>query len=496
MKKEMNPEIKKKKALKRRIVFGIIAGILCVLTVVIIYAGYPHNKERIRQFYEIEGISGVKKVWQIPYFYSEKYILTFDQPLDWENPSLGTFPQRVEVAIRKDAPVTLMETDGYILPDKISKTYLMYEPPFELTMEYGGNYVHVEHRFFGDSRPADMSNSDTKYWEYHTAANAAGDYHRIYTSLSPILGDKWISYGGSRGGLMTNVYGYYYPEDMLVYVAYVAPCSDGMGDERFYKHIYTDIGDDAYGEAQGKERRDLVTAFQTEAIRYKQDLLPKFRKKISSSKYHYPEDVTAEEVYDMVVLEFAVQYWQQGKDFEKIRQILDMPDGKKKRDSVYKLLLKIQDPIDWSQTFYAWPYYVNTATTYGQYHYDFSYLRTALAKEGLSDKLTVTEDMEDGFLQKLVFTEEQRNAFVYDGSFHDALVDSMATTKAKHLMIFGGTDPWYGVAIPLDGVENENIRVFVNPTAPHTSTIGKLPAEMKQEAQDLLDSWVEPYLGK
>ena len=489
----IDPEIRRKKNIKKLIVFLVVFSIIGVIAVLVYNKGFTRNQERIAQLKAIEGVSDVKEIWKIPNAFSEKYIVTFEQPLDWSDPSKGTFPQRVEVAFRDSARITVLETQGYCLPDKIQSGYLSIEPGPEMANYFDGNYVNVEHRFFGDSKPDDLSRKDTKYWEYYTADNAANDYHKIYTSLKPILGDKWVSVGTSRGGLMTNVYGLYYPDDMMVYVPYVAPCSDGMDDERFYDYLYTEIGNDAYGEVQAKHMREELTLFQVEAMRYKEDLLPRYTDKIAGSKYDFQSRVTPEVLYDMNVLEFAVQYWQYGNNFDAVGTVLAMPDSteqdrKAKRNAIYKLLLKIQDPIDWSTSFWAWPYYVNTATTYGQYHYNFSYLREALAEKGLSDKLSVTEEMEKDLLQTLVFTEEQQAAFQYDSSFHDALVSSFDTTTAKHLMIFGGTDPWYGVAVPVE--ESANTRIFVHPIKPHDAAIANMPDDMRKEILEQLSEWL------
>ena len=65
---------------------------------------------------------------------------------------------------------------------------------------------------------------------------------------------------------------------MLVYLAYVAPCSDGLDDERFYDNVYNTIGNEAFGEEQAKNYRDMILAFQVEAMRYKNDLMPKYEK--------------------------------------------------------------------------------------------------------------------------------------------------------------------------------------------------------------------------
>ena len=117
------------------------------------------------------------------------------------------------------------------------------QPEMTHLITKSGNYFNIEHRFFGESRPADMSNSDTKYWEYHTPENAANDYHKIFTTLAPVFGERWVSVGTSRGGLMTNVYAKYFPDDMMAYIPYVAPCSDGLDGDSMYRFVYEEIGD-------------------------------------------------------------------------------------------------------------------------------------------------------------------------------------------------------------------------------------------------------------
>jgi len=180
--------------------------------------------------------------------------------------------------------------------------------------------------------------------------------------------------------------------------------------------------------------------------------------------------------------------------FDEIQEILDLPDStpeetQAKAQAAFDLLMRVQTPVDWSSDFVAWPYYVNAATTYGQYHYDFSYLREALAANGLEDTLSVTEEMETGFLWNLVFTEAQREAFVYDGSFAEALAASEHTTGAKLLMVFGAVDPWISLRIP--ETDNPNVAVFVHPTAAHNASISSMPEEMRNEAVNIVKEWLQ-----
>ena len=217
---------------------------------------------------KLSQVDGVLSVERIPLdasaqFFNEKYLVVFEQPLDWERPEMGVFPQRVEIGLRTAAQATVLETNGYSLPDQFpgatgTLADLGRDDAPEIARLLGANYVNVEHRFFGKSRPADMSNSDTRYWEYHTAENTAKDYHRIYLALSPLLGDAWAATGSSRGGQMTNVYAYFFQEDMRFYASYVAPCSMGPEDSRFYPFLYTEIGNDAFGPEEAESMRNLV----------------------------------------------------------------------------------------------------------------------------------------------------------------------------------------------------------------------------------------------
>ncbi|MBQ6639350.1 MAG: hypothetical protein IJH82_12010 [Lachnospiraceae bacterium] len=491
---------KKAKSTKKKKVILIIALVVILIPLVIVGAlalriyrqGYAHNKERIAELEALEGVKEVKEMWSTPQ-YKEKYMVIFEQPLDWSDPSKGTFPQRVEVLININPRINVMETEGYCLNDKMSKFVDLMSAQQETVSMFDGNYIDVEQRFFGDSRPADMDNEGTEYWEYLTSENSANDYHKIYTELSKVLGDKWIAEGTSRGGLMCNVYGYYFPDDMDVYVAYVAPCSDGLDDDRFYSFVNTEIGETAYGAEEAKRRRDLVTRFQVEAMRYKEDNLPKFEKTLK--KNSYVEGVSSGVLYDLVVLDAGVQFWQYGHDIEKISKVMDMPENskkeiKKKQKAAYKLLLSLQKPVDWATDFAAYPYYVGAAKEYGQYHYDFSFLRKALEEEGLGDALSVTEEMEENFLYDVVFNEEQRKEFSYDGSFRESLVESMSVTNAKHMMIFGGTDPWISVGLIPDETANENIKYFINPNYPHTSKMSNLPDDSRKEAFEIMSEWL------
>ena len=461
---------------------------------------------------KLDGVTGVKVIEPAEGsdFFSERYIVTFEQPLDWKDPSKGTFPQRVVVELCDGAEINVLETQGYCLTDYMipesmreSLNMLGRDMPPEMIslVTKSGNYISVEHRFFGESGPADLSNTDTKYWEYFTPENAANDYHRIYTALAPLLGSLWVSVGTSRGGLMTNAYAKYFPEDMSAYIAYVAPCSDGLSGDSMYRFVYEEIGDVTYGKEAAETYRGIVTDFQVELMRNKESLLPYLTYYVSEQGMLFrngPEDIGR--VYDLTVLEFAVQVWQYRikQDFSTLKAVLEMPEDtdelkQQKCVTMLQVLLGIQNPQDWSYNYAAWPYYVNTAMYYGQYLYDFSWLRKALEEAGIADTLSITPEMEKDIPWSIVFTPEQREAFVYDGTFRKELLEDMKTSKAKHLMIFGACDPWLSQALPEEATDgNEHIRRYINPDYPHDSTISNMPEDMKNEIISLLKDWLIP----
>ncbi len=89
------------------------------------------------------------------------------------------------------------------------------------------NFVSVEHRFFGPSTPQE------KDWDFLTIQQAAGDYHHVRTLLGAIYKDQWISTGISKGGETATYYRFFYPDDVVVTVPYVAPFPIGLKDQRF-----------------------------------------------------------------------------------------------------------------------------------------------------------------------------------------------------------------------------------------------------------------------
>ncbi len=444
-----------------------------------------------RQLAALDGVMSVNPIdVSGSQVYAQKYVVTFEQLLDHEDRSAGTFPQRVEVGIVDGAKCNVMETDGSLLLDH----WVRADDAHELCSIAEGNYIHVEHRFFGASRPQDMSNDDVEYWQYMTSKNAADDYHRIHEELSRVLEGPWVATGTGRGGEVCAAYAYYHPSDMDLIMPYSGSFSDGLEDDRMYEFVYTGIGDQRYGAKKAKEYRDLVTSFQVELMRNKATLAPMLRQLCESQGSSYRTNVTDGMLFDMAVLEMAVREWQFNQEssthqyldvsFGSMRQILEKPEGsdaevKEKQQAEVMFLYALSSPGDWAPTFICWPCYVGAVTEYGHYHYDFSYLREACRKAGIGDVLTVRPEEEDGLLRKVVLTPEQRRAFTYDGTLREGIAKWIDATDTRMVFVYGNSDPWY--ALRMHDTDNPNVRLFVSGEKAHDVRIADFDEMTQRE---------------
>ena len=216
-------------------------------------------------------------------------------------------------------------------------------------------------------------------------------------------------------------------------------------------------------------------------MKNKDALAPALKELCEEQGSVYREYVTEGNLFDLAVAELAVQEWQSNQEtssnpdmdvsFEGMKSVLAMPEGtdsekSAKLEAELQFLLVLASPTDWAANHPAWPYYVGAASQYGQYHYDFSYLRRACEAAGLGDVLTVKPEDEENFVFKMVFTPEQQQAFAYDGAFYEGVTKWIDTSEAKIMFIYGNSDPWY--SLRMHDTDNPNVKMFVSDTKPHT----------------------------
>lgn len=170
------------------------------------------------------AIPGMSLVQEKPYTGYRYFVLNYTQPIDHRHPSKGTFQQRITVLHKDTARPTVFYTGGYF----VSTTPSRREP----TQIVDGNQISMEYRFFTPSRPDPADWSKLDIWQ------AASDQHRIFKALKPIYDKKWISTGGSKGGMTATYYERFYPRDMDGVVAYVAPNDVVNNEDSAYDRFF------------------------------------------------------------------------------------------------------------------------------------------------------------------------------------------------------------------------------------------------------------------
>lgn len=439
--------------------------------------------------------------------YKEKYIFKITQPLDWNNPAAGIFDQRVVISFNGFDKYNALETEGYFLrQDRVMGGD--YQDDF--VKHYSCNQINVEHRYFEESIPAGLSTKDVKNWEYLTTENAANDHHKVYTELSKILTGKWIATGASKGGETTMLYGYYFPNDMDVYVPYVAPWCV-FDDTRAYDFIWNRVGDERYGKEQAKKYRDLMFNFTLDYYSHRDEIRPIFCEKASQTiffvKDHFGEERSPLIFYDMNVLDMIFGTWQYDQEFDKIQNIYNMSWKTQHDEKIAAMVgeltdfannlspykhLKNTNNSDIEDKLYA--YEVQALREQGNYLFDFDTFRKILEQKGITTGLEIKPGEEVNLHSKLFVHKNFIDTFSYDPTTHNNLVNWINNTKQKIMFIHGSSDPWYAMRIN-DVLNKDNIKMYVSNKASHRTKIEHLTNSEINEVWTTLDKWLTdaPY---
>ncbi len=246
------------------------------------------------QLFDLEGVS-FQQI-ETPDGYGEAYELRIKQPIDHNNPEKGHFYQRAFLSHRDISAPTVIITEGYQRPR--NRLY-------ELTDLVQGNQIDVEHRFYGASMP------DSLEYEYLNLEQATADYHRINELFNQIYKSDWISTGISKGGQTTIYYRYFYPDDVVASVPYVAP----LNLEREEKRIY-----DFLDHKGSKKCRKDIYNVQVKLLENRDEVLNNLRwySKGANLEFSY---LSPEQAFEYAVLEYPFSFWQWGGVCEEIPSV-------------------------------------------------------------------------------------------------------------------------------------------------------------------------------
>ncbi|MDR2010149.1 MAG: aminopeptidase [Bacteroidales bacterium] len=406
---------------------------------------YLSASELYDMLVKLPGVVKVEEKGTNPFF-SEKYLVWFEQALDQDNPAAGTFRQRVFVNHKSfDIPV-VYTTEGYNGDYAAEDKYIN-----ELCRILTANEVFVEHRYFSESVP------DPVNWEYLTTKNAATDHHTIFKALKTIYHGKWVSTGISKGGETCLLYQMYYPDDMDAVVAYVAPVAKAVEDGR-HEIFISKTG-------TSKDRKKILD-FQKEILKRREIIFPMFENFVKASNLTFR--LPLEEVYDYCVLEFSFSFWQWYGNTDRI------PSKKESNTILFQYFIAVAGPayfsIEGSES--TFPFFYQAARELGYYGYDTKPFK----------KLLVIESAEE-YLSKIFIPEEMKINFEPQTSIN---LEKFISSDAKNtFMIYGEYDPWTAVAP--DPGENKNVKKIISPKGTHMTRILNLPKILQDEIVKDLD---------
>ena len=404
-------------------------------------------KEKLQALPEISEIVPLEKGE-----FGEKYLVYFTQPIDHQNPSLGTFKQRVFVSHLNFKNPTVMVTEGYGAEGAKSPRYRN-----ELSRLFETNQVVVEHRYFLESTP------NPKDWTYLTTKQSAADLHAICMALKKVYPGKWITTGASKGGQTTALYRTYYPDDVDISVPYVAPLNYGVEDGRhepFIRNVSTAAD------------RKVVQDFQMEVFKRRATLQPMFEKHCKDNNLTFP--VTMGEIYDFSVLEYSFAMWQYGFPISKIPR----PTASDKE--IFDHWIQQCNPSNFNKEGYFKSFFVQAAKELGYYGYDIKPFKKYM-------ELKSTK----GWLSRLLLPDELKGV-KFDKTMAKDVTKFLKKNDPKMIYIYGEFDPWSasGVCAWLNTSKKKNLHVYVIPGGNHGARIGVMQEPMQSEVKALIQKWL------
>ncbi|WP_045557676.1 S28 family serine protease [Streptomyces sp. FxanaA7] len=399
------------------------------------------------------AIPGVSLIEEKPYPGYRFFVLGFTQPVDHRHPSKGTFQQRITVLHKDTARPTVFYTGGY----NVSTNPGRREP----TQIVDGNQVSMEYRFFSPSRPDPADWSKLDIWQ------AAGDQHRIFKALKKIYGKKWISTGGSKGGMTATYYERFYPKDMDGVVAYVAPNDVVNKEDSAYDRFFAKVGT--------KECRDRLNAVQREALVRRAPLEKKYAEVAAAEGYTFDTIGSLDKAYEAVVLDYVWGFWQYSLLADCDSDVIPK-DAKKATDD------EIWTSID---TISGFSFYTDQGLTpYKPYFYQAG---TQLGAPTIKFPHIEKKYIRYGYQPPRNFVPRDIKMKFQPYAMRD--VDTWVRNNAKQMLfVYGQNDPWGAEPFHL-GKKARDSYVFTAPGANHGANVAGLVEAQKDLATARILKW-------
>jgi hypothetical protein len=398
---------------------------------------------------ELRELPAVHDVMAVPtqtpgYTY---FVIHFEQKVDHEDPASPTFLQKVSLLHHDEINYPMVvHTSGYW------DYYL--DRPVELSVLLGANQISIEHRYFGESRPEPAD------WSKLTIEQMAHDQHVIITSLRKLYEGKFLTTGGSKGGMTAIYHRRFFPDDVDGTVPYVAPISFGAPDARYNPFIDT-LGPD--------ECREKIRAVATDMLANRRAaLLAKADAQAAMTNLAYNR-VAIGPAVESAVFNLEWSFWQ----YFGISACGNVPALTTDDNTMWRFLDDISPPSD------------NADARIGQFdaYYYQAYYQLGYPDGGAEYLDQYLQYTDADYLNALPAPQPP-----YDGGAAMLDVDQFVRESGDRLLfIYGEWDPWTGGQFELGGAK-DSLMLFQT-EGNHSSRIGRLSESDRAAAFEKLEAW-------
>lgn len=415
-----------------------------------VLSGYFAYSQQIKNKLDEMGFDSIRSFSiTVPQFENafELYLL---QPVNHKIPEELSFKQRIFVRHRGFDRPTVFVTEGYAAHYALRPSY-----NDEIAKALDANLVVVEHRYFGKSIP------ETLDWKQLTLENAATDLHRINQMMKKIYPGPWISTGISKGGQTSIYYRYFYPNDVVASVPYVAPLNFSVSDKRVF-HFQDTVA--------SPECRNKLLAIQRDLLQRREIFEPMFADSTQHRRLTFEMVGGIGKAYEYNVLEKGFAYWQwypqpcdslpkAGGDVNEIFKTFITATG-------YDFFAD-QSIIEFQ------PFFYQALTEMGFYTYNikpFADLLQFVKNPGFTH--TLSKDMHASYSKKL--SKRVHRWLRKNGN--------------NMLYIYGGYDNWSATAV-MPGNKTNAVKLML-PKGSHTTRLRHFDEATKTKAVTTLKEWI------
>ncbi len=293
----------------------------------------------------------------------------------------------------------------------------------------------------------------------------AADEHRAIEALRCLYPGRWVSSGGSKGGMTAVYHRRFYPDDVAGTVAYVAPLSFGAPDHRY----------DAFLDGvQPAACRDAVRAVAVELLRNRWDGLLEMAQASQGGPY---QRVALGPALESAVLDLEWSYWQYrgpGRCAQVPAQDAGLP--------ALWTFLEQTSPLESSAD-------DAMASFEAYFHQAYAQLGTPGLAHARGDSIPA------GLAPYLRFQEaDYRGTLPLDAPVptldRSAMedIDTWVRTQGQHLVfLYGEVDPWSAGAFRLGDAADSLL--VVAPGGTHGASIASLDTADRQAVARKLSAW-------